>query len=80
MEHFAKIARPLHQLTEKSKEFLWNSEAQEQLEVLKARLTSTPVLVFPSMREPFNLYTDASQHAMGTILAQVQSVSESVVC
>ena len=60
---FAKIARPLYKLTGKSKDLLWNSEAQETFEVVKARLTSAPILAFPSMRETFILYTDASQHA-----------------
>ena len=80
VQDFAKIARPLHQLTEKSKDFLWNSEAQEAFEVLKARLTSAPILAFPSMREPFILYTDASQYAMGAVLAQIQDGSERVIC
>ena len=77
---FAKRARPLHQLTEKSKDFLWSSEAHEVVEVLKARLSSAPLLAFPSMREPFILYTDASQHAMGAVLAQIQNGSERVIC
>ena len=80
VQDFAKIARPLHQLTEKSKNFLWNCEAQEAFEVLKARLTSAPIMAFPSMREPFILYTDASQHAMGAVLAQIQNGSERVIC
>ena len=32
------------------------------------------------MREPFILYTDASQHAMGAGLAQIQNGSERVIC
>ena len=80
VQDFAKIARPLHQLTKKSKDFLWNSEAQEEFEVPKARLTSTPIVAFPSMIEPFVLYTDASQHAMGAVLAQIQNGSERVIC
>ena len=78
VQDFAKIARPLHQLTEKSKDFLWNSKAQEAFEVLKARFTSAPILAFLSMREPFILYTDASQHAMGAVLAQIQNGSKRV--
>ena len=80
MQDSAKIARPLHQQTEKSKDFLWNSEAQQAFEVLKARLTSAPNLAFPSMRDLFILYTDASQHAMGAVLAQIQNGSERVIC
>ena len=80
MQDYAEKARPLHQLTEKSKYFLWNSAAQEAFEVLKTSLTSAPIMAFPSMRELFILYTDASQHAMGAVLAQIQNGSESVIC
>ena len=80
VKDFAKISRPRHQLTEKSKGFPWNSKAHEAFEILKARLTSAAVLAFPSMREPFILYTDASQHAMCAVLAQVQNGSELVIC
>ena len=77
---FAAIARPLHQLTEKTKEFHWNTEAQTAFEQLKDCLTSTPILAFPSMKEPFILYTDASQFAIGAALAQVQNGLERVIC
>ena len=45
------------------KEFHWNPEAQKAFEQLKDCLTLTPILAFPSMNEPFILYTDASQFA-----------------
>ena len=77
---FAAIARPLHQLTEKTKEFHWNPEAHKAFEELKDCLTSTPILAFPSMNEPFILYTDASQFAIGAVLAQVQNGLERVIC
>ena len=80
VQDFKKIARPLHQLTEKPKDFLWNAEAQEAFEVLKARLTSTPILAFPCMREPFILYTDAGHHAKGAVLARIQKGCERVIC
>ena len=60
LQEFARITRPLLQLTEKSKDFFWNYEAQEAFETLKARLTFAPIWAFPSLREPFKLYTDAS--------------------
>ena len=80
MQDFAKIARPLHQLTEKSKDFLWNSESQEAFAIVKARFTSAAILAFLSMREHFILYTVASQHAMDAVLAQIQNGSERVTC
>ena len=72
---FAAIDRPLHQLTEKR-----NPEAQKAFEQLKDCLTSTPISAFPSMNEPFILYTDASQFAIGAVLAQVQNGLERVIC
>ena len=73
---FAAIARPLHQLTEKTKEIHWNPEAQEAFEQLKDCLTSTPISAFPSVNEPFILYTDGSQFAIGAVLAQVENSLE----
>ena len=55
LRDLADIARPLHPLTEKTKEFHWNPEAQKAFERLKDCLTSTPILAFPSMKEPFIL-------------------------
>ena len=75
---FASIARPLHQLTEKTKDFQWNTEAQQAFEQLKDRLTASPILAFPTMKEPFILYTDASNFAMGAVL--VQDGLERVIC
>ena len=71
VRNFASIARLLHQLTEKTKEFHWNPESQYAFEQLKDCFTSTPFLAFPSMNEPFILYTDASQFNIGVVLAQV---------
>ena len=77
---FAANARPLHQLTEKTKEFHWNPEAQTASEQLKDCLTSTPILAFPTMKEPFILYADSSQFAIGAVLAQVQNGLKRVIC
>ena len=77
---FAAIARQLHHLTEKTKKFHWNPEAQKAFEQLKICLTSSPILAFPSMKEQFILYTDASQFAIGAVLAQVENGLERVSC
>ena len=60
--------------------FTWTGEAQDAFETLKARLTSTPILAFPCLQEPFILYTDASQFAMGAVLAQVQDGMKRAIC
>ena len=77
---FAEIARPLHKASETSTNFEWKPAAQDAFESLKLKLTSTPILAFPCLKEPFILYTDASQFAMGVVLAQVQDGKERAVC
>ena len=77
---FAEIARPLHTASETSTKFEWTPEAQDALESLKLKLTSTPILVFPFLKEPFILYTYASQFAVGSVLAQVQDGKERAFC
>ena len=77
---FAEIARPLHKASETSFEFQWNDAAQNSFHSLKHRLTTTPILAYPSLRKPFVLYTDASQFAMGAVLAQEQDGLERAIC
>ena len=77
---FAEIARPLHKASETSAKFEWTRETQDAFESLKLKLTSNPILVFPCLKEPFILYTDASQFAMGAVLAQVQDGKERAIC
>ena len=69
---FAEIARLLYKASETSTMFEWTPEAQDAFESLNLKLTSTPILAFPCVKESFILYTDASQFAMGAVLAQVQ--------
>ena len=66
----------------KTKEFHWHPEARKAFEQLKDCLTSSPILAFPTMKEPFILilYTDASQFAIGAVLAHVQNGIERVIC
>ena len=47
---------------------------------MKDCLTSSPILTFPTRKEPFILYTDASQFANGAVLAHVQNGLERVIC
>ena len=67
------IARPLHKASETKSSFTWTEETQEALESLKKGLSSTPILTFPDVKEPFILYSDPSLTAMGAVSAQVQN-------
>ena len=70
----------MHKANETPTKFEWTPEAQDASESLKLKLTSSPILAFPCLKELFNLYTDASQFAMGAILAHVQNGKERAIC
>ena len=48
-------------------------EAQEVVDILKRKIQSTPVLVFPDFDKPFMLKTDASKEGLGAMRSQKQS-------
>ena len=78
---YGKIAKPLHQLTEKSHSFQWTEETQTAFDELKRVLTSSPVLGYPS-RKPEDLFildTDASNCHIGAVLSQMQEGKEVVI-
>ncbi|KAL6466207.1 hypothetical protein MHYP_G00263400 [Metynnis hypsauchen] len=70
IRQFSHIAEPLHRLTHKGVVFEWSSAANDAFQTLKQALTSPPVLAFPNLSAPFLLHTDASLHAIGSVLSQ----------
>jgi hypothetical protein len=77
VSHFADVARPLHQLTEKNCEFAWTEKSPKSFEKLKQ--LSTPILAFPNLDGEFRLDTDASDCAIGAVLSQMQESTEKVI-
>ena len=69
IKNFATIARPLHKTSETKSSFTWTEETQKAFEILEKHLSSTTILAFPDVKEPFISYTDASLTAMGAVLA-----------
>ena len=69
---FSKITQPLHALTCKGATFVWEKEAQAAMDLLKEKLTTAPVLAYPSFDKPFTLETDASVNGIGAVLSQEQ--------
>ena len=47
-------------------------KAEEAMQVLKEKITSAPVLVFPDFNKLFQLETDASKEGLGVVLSQKQ--------
>src|SRR5258707_5558809 len=70
--NFSKIARPLHVLTCKSKDWSWGAAKQQAFNALKSAVTSSLTLAFLSKSSPFCLECDASNFATGAILSQQQ--------
>ena len=80
IKNFAMIARPLHKASETKRSFTWTEETQESFESFEKNLSSTPILAFRDVKEPFILYTVASLTAMGEVLVQVQDGKERAIC
>ena len=79
VEGFSAIAKPLHELTEKSRRFDWTSESQAAFDNLKGALTSPPILKMPNDTDEFVIDTDSSNWAIGAVLSQRQQGTERVI-
>ena len=79
LPEFATVAKPLHQLTSKGAEWIWDSEAQAAFEELRQRLTAAPILGYPDPRLEYILDTDASDVGVGAVLSQIQQGQERVI-
>jgi len=70
---FAHRTHLLHELAAKTRnEFIWTDQHRIQFEDLKQALTSAPVLATLDPDADFILRTDASDTALGGVLAQKQ--------
>ena len=73
---FANIADPLYDMLGKEVKMGpvdLPHKAQEAMGILKGKVQSAPVLVFPDFDKPFLLETDASKEGLGAVLSQKQS-------
>ena len=80
IKDFSKLAKPLNDLTKKSKIFQWNDQAQKSFMELKRRLVTAPVLAHADPKLPFRLTTDASRTSLGWVLEQKQDGLYRVIC
>lgn len=68
--NFATTARPLWDLTKKTRQWRWGEEERTAFKKLKDDLTSQPVLTLPNFDYPFRIEADASDYATGAVLSQ----------
>ena len=70
IQNYAEVAKPLNRQTEKTATFQWMEECQQAFDLLKHKLTSTPILAHPDYSLPFTLDTDASDVGIRAVLSQ----------
>ncbi|XP_073225610.1 uncharacterized protein [Cicer arietinum] len=71
---FAKILAQLTQLTRKDQPFAWIEKCEEDFQLLKKKLTNSPILVLPQLEELNEVYCDVSHQGLGCVLMQQKKV------
>jgi hypothetical protein len=66
---YAQIKTPMENLLKRDVKFEWTHECQHNLDILKERMVTVSILVFPDWKLPFHVHVDASSIALGIILA-----------
>ena len=51
--------------------FIWTEECQQSFDLLKEKMVTTLILVFPDWTKTFHVHVDASSIALGIVLAQL---------
>jgi len=70
IENFAKMSKPLSDLTKKDCTWNWGIEQQNAFEILKKAFTTVLFLRILNDKDPFKLSTNASDFATGAVLSQ----------
>ena len=70
VHNFAKRAEPMIKLLRKQEEFKWENSQDASFSELKQCLLEPPILIYPDFDQPFFIATDASDVAIGSVLAQ----------
>jgi len=70
IKDYSRIARPLTELTKKTRKWAWNEEAEKAFEELKKRFTMAPILAHFDPAKPVVIETDASDFAIGAVFSQ----------
>jgi hypothetical protein len=65
---YAHINFPMDKFLNKDIKFHWNEECQPSLDILKEKMVTTPIWVFPYWSKEFHVHVDASSIALGVVL------------
>nr|GFC23834.1 reverse transcriptase domain-containing protein [Tanacetum cinerariifolium] len=67
IKYFSKISRPMTHLLEKNSPFIFSNDCIQAFQILKKKLTESPILIAPNWDQPFELMCDASDYAVGAV-------------
>ena len=68
--NFARLSRPLRELTKQDTQWNWGDDQRQAFNALKLALQQSPTLKLPDFTHPFIVTTDASGFCMGGVLSQ----------
>jgi hypothetical protein len=69
VKYFSKIAAPLHKMTRRDQEWIWNAEHQKAFDELKRRFTEQSILAMVDTTKELWIESDASDYATGAVLS-----------
>jgi len=69
IKDFAKVAKPLHEITRKDVKWNWGERQQKVFEELKERFTIELVLVIPDLDKEMRVEVDALDFAIEEVLS-----------
>ena len=61
---------PMEKLLKRDARYEWTKECQKSLDILKEKMVTVPILVFPDWKKAFHVHVDATSIALGIILTQ----------
>ena len=71
IQGYALITAPMEKFLKKDSSFFWNDECQQSFELLKEKMVSAPILIFPDWEKVFHVHVDASSIALEVVLTQL---------
>ena len=74
-----KLLKPIYDLIRKGRQFVWGEEQQKAFDEIKHILQRPLVLHLPDRHGRFQLYSDTSKFATGSVLYQIQNVQPRLI-
>ena len=72
------ITVPFSALMKKDAEYVWSTKLDLVFEEVRTAIAQAKLLAHPNPKQPFTLYCDASDYALGAVLMQRNSTEELV--